>query len=77
MYQAGGNNSLHLYQTTSNSTIYSWQENGSNTGTINVSGDSIYDYTLNFNQTNSGTCNYSFNRNTQSSDTTVTLTNCQ
>ena len=77
LYQAGGNNSLHLYQTTSNSTIYAWQENGSNTGTINVSGDSIYDYTLNFNQTNSGNCSYSFNRNTQSSDTTVNLTNCQ
>ena len=43
----------------------------------NVSGDSIYDYTLNFTQNNSGNCSYSFNRNTQSSDTTVNLTNCQ
>ena len=53
------------------------QVGGANTADINVSGDSIYDYTLNFNQTNSGNCSYSFNRNTQSSYTTVTLTNCQ
>ena len=77
LYQEGGNNSLHLYQTTSDSTIYAWQENGSNTGTINVYGDSIYDYTLNFTQNNSGSCSYTFDRNTQGSNTTVNLTNCQ
>ena len=77
MYQDGGNNTLYLYQTTSDSTIYAWQENGGNTGTINVSGESIYDYTLNYVQNNSGTCTYSFDRNTQSSNTTVNLTNCQ
>ena len=77
MYQDGVNNTLYLYQTTSDSTIYAWQENGGNTGTINVSGESIYDYTLNYVQNNSGTCTYSFDRNTQSSNTTVNLTNCQ
>jgi len=76
MIQSGGGNTLYLYQYTNNSTVYSSQLNGGNTGTINISGDSIYDYTLNFNQNDSGTCSYSFDRNTQSADVTITHTNC-
>ena len=60
---------------TSSSAINMAQVGGANTADINVSGDSIYDYTLNFTQDGSDTCNYSFNRNTQTADVTATVSN--
>lgn len=76
LFQNGGDNDFTLYQNTSGSNIQALQTNGDNTGTVNVYGDSIYDYTLSFTQTDSGTCSYSFDRSTQTADLTVTHTNC-
>ena len=74
-YQAGGNNTMYLNVYTSSATVYASQTGGSNTANITVSGDSIYDYTLNFTQDGSDTCTYSFDRSSQSGDVTATVTN--
>ena len=75
IYQQGNNNYLSLNYTTSSATLYTSQTGGSNTANVSVTGDSIYDYTLNFTQNGSDTCTYSFNRNTQSADVTATIAN--
>ena len=75
LHQEGGTNTARVYIYTSNSAINMAQVGGANTADINVSGDSIYDYTLNFTQDGSDTCNYSFNRNTQTADVTATVSN--
>ena len=75
VYQQGNNNYLSLNYTTSSATLYTSQTGGQNTANITVTGDSIYNYTLNFTQDGSDTCTYSFNRNTQSADVTATVTN--
>ena len=75
IYQQGNNNYLSLNYTTSSATLYTSQTGGQNTANITVTGDSIYDYTLNFTQNGSDTCTYSFNRNTQSADVTATIAN--
>ena len=74
-YQQGNNNNMTLTVTTSSALIYASQEGGANTANINVYGDSIYDYTLNFTQDGSDTCSYSFDRNTQSGNVTATIAN--
>ena len=75
VYQQGNNNYLSLNYTTSSATLYTSQTGGQNTANITVTGDSIYNYTLNFTQDGSDTCTYSFNRNTQSADVTATVAN--
>ena len=75
VYQQGNNNYLSLNYTTSSATLYTSQTGGQNTANITVTGDSIYNYTLNFTQDGSDTCTYSFNRNTQSADVTATIAN--
>ena len=75
IYQQGNNNVMNLNYTTSSATLYASQTGGQNTANITVTGDSIYDYTLNFTQDGSDTCTYSFNRNTQSADVTATVSN--
>ena len=74
-YGNGGNNNAQVYIYTSGAVVELKQLNGSNTAHLTVSGDSIYDYTLLVDQDGSDTCTYSFNRNDQTSDTTVQLTN--
>ena len=74
LHMAGGNNTARIYLYTSNAVVNFDQSGGSNTADINVSGDSIYDYTLNFAQDGSDTCNYSYNRNNQTADYTNTIT---
>ena len=73
--QNGNNNKLYISLSTSSSVINAKQTGNSNDGNISVSGDSIYDYTLNFAQNGSDTCSYSFNRNNQSADVTATVSN--
>lgn len=75
LHQSGGRNTARIYIYTSNSDINMAQTGGANTADINVSGDSIYDYTLNFTQNGSDTCNYSYNRNNQTADVTATVAN--
>ena len=75
LLQSGGDNRMYLYVYTSGSTINAKQTGGSNEADINISGDSIYDYTLNFAQNGDDNCNYSFNRNNQSADVTATVSN--
>jgi len=75
LHQEGGTNTARIYIYTSNSAINMAQVGGANTADINVSGDSIYDYTLNFTQDGSDTCNYSFNRNNQTADVTANVAN--
>jgi hypothetical protein len=72
---AGGNNTARIYLYTNNSVVNFDQSGGNNTADINVSGDSIFDYTLNFSQDGSDTCNYSYNRNNQTADVTATVSN--
>ena len=75
IHQEGGTNNAEIYLYTSNSAVNMAQTGGANTADINVSGDSIYDYTLNFTQNGSDTCNYSYNRNNQTADVTATVAN--
>ena len=75
LHMAGGNNTARIYIYTDGSAINFAQIGGSNTGQVTISGDSIYDYTLNFSQDGSDTCTYSYNRNTQSADVTATVSN--
>ena len=72
---AGGSNTAKIYIYTDGSAINFAQLGGSNTGIVTISGDSIYDYTLNFSQDGSDTCTYSYNRNEQSGDLTQTVSN--
>ena len=74
-YGNGGNNNAQVYLYTSGAIVELIQLNGSNTAHLTVNGDSIYDYTLLVDQDGSDTCTYSFNRNDQTADTTVQLTN--
>ena len=74
-YGSGGSNNAQIYLYTSGSIVELKQTGGSNTANLTVNGDSIYDYTLLVDQDGSDTCTYSFNRNDQTSDTTVQLTN--
>ena len=75
IHQEGGSNTARIYIYTSNSAINMAQTGGSNTSKITVSGDSIYDYTLNFTQDGSDNCIYSYNRNNQTADVTATVAN--
>ena len=75
LHMAGGNNTAKIYLYTDGSVINFDQTGGGNTGQVTISGDSIYDYTLNFAQNGSDSCTYSFNRNTQSADVTATVSN--
>ena len=74
-YGSGGNNNAQIYLYTSGSIVELKQTGGANTANLTVNGDSIYDYTLLVDQDGSDTCTYTFNRNDQTSDTTVQLTN--
>ena len=75
LHMAGGNNTAKIYIYTDGSAINFAQLGGSNTGIVTISGDSIYDYTLNFSQDGSDTCTYSYNRNNQTGDLTQTVSN--
>jgi hypothetical protein len=75
LHMAGGNNTAKIYIYTDGSAINFAQTGGSNTGQVTISGDSIYDYTLNFTQDGSDNCTYSYNRNNQSGDLTQTVSN--
>ena len=75
LLQSGGDNRMYLYVYTSGSTINAKQTGGSNEANINISGDSIYDYTLNFAQNGDDNCTYSYNRNDQTADVTATVSN--
>ena len=73
--QQGDDNKLYIYLSTDNAVINAKQKGNNNDGNISVTGDSIYDYTLNFSQNGSDTCVYSYNRNNQSADVTATVSN--
>ena len=75
LHMAGGNNTARIYIYTDDSNINFAQTGGSNTAHVTVSGDSIYDYTLNFTQDGSDTCTYSYNRNEQSGNLTQNVSN--
>ena len=75
IHQEGGSNTARIYVYTSEAAVNMAQTGGSNTSNITISGDSIYDYTLNFTQNGSDNCTYSFNRNTQTADVTATVAN--
>lgn len=74
-YGAGGNNNAQIYVYSSGAEVELIQLGGGNTANLNVSGDSIYDYKLLVDQDGNDTCTYSFNRNNQTADSTVQLTN--
>ena len=74
-YGNGGNNNAQVYIYTSGAVVELIQLNGGNTANLTVNGESIYDYTLLVDQDGNDTCNYTFNRNDQTADTTVQLTN--
>ncbi len=75
LHMAGGNNTAKIYLYTDSSAINFAQTGGGNTGIVTISGDSIYDYTLNFSQNGSDSCTYSYNRNNQTADVTATVSN--
>jgi hypothetical protein len=78
LHMAGGSNTAKIYLYTDSSVINFAQTGGSNYGYVKVTGDSIYDYTLNYSQTGSNgnsSCMYTYNRNTQTGDVTDTQTN--
>ena len=75
IHMAGGNNTAKIYIYTDGSAINFAQTGGSNTGQVTITGDSIYDYTLNFAQNGSDNCTYSYNRNNQTADLTQTVSN--
>ena len=74
-YGNGGSNTAYVYIYTSEAVVELKQLNGSNTANLTVSGDSIYDFTLLVDQDGSDSCTYSYNRNNQTEDTTIQLTN--
>ena len=75
LHMAGNNNVAKIYLYTDSSAINFAQTGGSNFGYVTISGDSIYDYTLNFSQNGSDSCTYSYNRNNQTADVTATVSN--
>jgi hypothetical protein len=75
LHMAGGNNTAKIYLYTDSSVINFDQTGGGNYGYVTITGDSIYDYTLNFAQNGSDSCTYSYNRNNQSADVTATVSN--
>ena len=75
LHMAGGNNTAKIYLYTDGSAINFAQTGGGNTGQVTITGDSIYDYTLNFSQNGSDSCTYSYNRNNQTADVTATVSN--
>ena len=75
LHMAGGNNTARIFLYTDDSAINFAQVGGGNTGKVTITGDSIYDYTLNFSQDGSDTCTYSYNRNNQTADVTATVSN--
>jgi len=75
LHMAGGNNTAKIYLYTDSSVINFAQTGGSNFGYVTITGDSIYDYTLNFSQNGSDSCTYSYNRNNQTADVTATVSN--
>ena len=75
LHMAGGNNTAKIYLYTDDTLINFAQTGGANTGQVTISGDSIYDYTLNFSQNGSDNCTYSYNRNNQTADVTATVSN--
>ena len=75
LHMAGGNNTAKIYLYTDDTLINFAQTGGGNTGQVTISGDSIYDYTLNFSQNGSDNCTYSYNRNNQTADVTATVSN--
>jgi|TARA_R110002020_G_scaffold52127_4_gene146872 hypothetical protein len=75
LHMAGGNNIAKIFLYTDDSVINFAQTGGSNDGKVTITGDSIYDYTLNFSQNGSDSCIYSYNRNTQTADVTATVSN--
>ena len=74
-YGNGGNNKAYVYIYTNDATVELKQLNGGNLANLTITGDSIYDYTLLVDQDGSDSCTYSFNRNTQTADTTYQITN--
>ena len=75
IHMAGGDNTAKIYIYTDGSAINFAQTGGSNYGQVTITGDSIYDYTLNFAQNGSDNCTYSYNRNNQTADLTQTVSN--
>ena len=75
LHMEGGSNIAKIFLYTDDSVINFAQTGGGNDGKVTISGDSIYDYTLNFSQDGSDTCDYSYNRNTQTADVTATVSN--
>ena len=75
LHMAGGNNTARIFLYTDDSVINFAQVGGGNTGKVTITGDSIYDYTLNFSQDGSDNCTYSYNRNNQTADVTATVSN--
>ena len=75
VHMAGGNNTAKIYIYTDGSAINFAQTGGSNFGQVTITGDSIYDYTLNFAQNGSDSCTYSYNRNNQTGDLTQSVSN--
>ncbi len=74
-YGNGGSNTAYVYIYTSEAVVELKQLNGSNTANLTISGDSIYDFSLLVDQDGSDSCTYSYNRNNQTEDTTIQLTN--
>ena len=75
LHMAGGSNIAKIFLYTDDSVINFAQVGGGNTGKVTITGDSIYDYTLNFSQDGSDNCTYSYNRNNQTADVTATVSN--
>ena len=75
IHQEGGNNTARIYVYTDEAAVNMAQTGGSNTSNITITGDSIWDYTLNFTQNGSDNCTYSYNRNNQTADVTATVAN--
>ena len=75
LHMAGGNNTARIFLYTDDSVINFAQVGGGNTGKVTITGDSIYDYTLNFSKDGSDNCTYSYNRNNQTADVTATVSN--
>ncbi len=75
LHMAGGNNTAKIYLYTDDTNINFAQTGGGNFGYATITGDSIYDYTLNWTQDGSDSCTYSYNRNNQTADVVDTQSN--
>ena len=73
-YTKGDDNKAYVYLYTDDANVNLKQLNDDNYAYLYISGDSIYDYTLNVNQDGNDSCTYSYNRNTQSADYNTTIT---